>query len=120
MWISRKKYEEKEREREEYYSTILSNLQAYQDDCEKLRAENETLAALVNGKTEGCEIGPWCEGCKHKGVIHGDVSRSTNIYYPNKSIKEVLIDRREIVICLKHIHEMCHEFESKYGRGEDK
>lgn len=71
MWISREKYEDEAREREEYYSAILSNLKAYQDYCYKLLAENKMLASLANGKTEGCEIGPWCDGCKHKGVIHG-------------------------------------------------
>lgn len=119
MWISKKKYEEEKRRLEEENEKvhkdcmeILASANAVRADCNRLLSENMRLATLVNGQTEDCKIGPWCDGCKHKRETYGDIYDITQYKRAIWADVEEQIIRSKITICLKHIHELCPEFQS--------
>lgn len=72
-----------------------------------LNEEVKRLAALISASNKECNVGPWCNDCKHmrsdrvvaaveKKVAHGR-------YY-----QEVTVDG-DVMYCAKHLHELCPE-----------
>ena len=70
--------------------------QDYITEIERLKEQIKELSREITDKTEDCQLGSWCDDCKH--LKYAVVTY--NPYY-------------DIRYCGKHTHLMCKEWERK-------
>lgn len=94
MWIKEREYNE------------LKEHKAMRFELEK---EVQRLANMISAQVEDCKVGPWCEGCVHKGADHSEVVE-WNIFG-----SKWVTAAGKVQFCKKHLHELCPEFEGAVG-----
>ncbi len=82
------------------------NLQRKVDAFEKEVAE---LAEQITDKTPDCQVGAWCDDCKHIG--YGKVKYLQRHKYGSSWVNE-----KSGRYCKKHLHNICGEFEMQTNR----
>ena len=96
---------------------LKSRCSAYAKDATQMEQEVKRLTEIINGQTENCKIGPWCEKCIHKEFVSDSVlfeSTRKEQFIPGTWIRKTTgVVRSEAILCMKHIHELCSEFEGK-------
>lgn len=83
-------------------------------ECKKMKTELEKevqrLAELISAEVKDCRVGPWCKDCLHRGFDYSQIKMINAFGDP--FIKET---DGEVQYCMKHLHEICPEFETKKG-----
>jgi len=81
-----------------------------------LNAEVKRLAALISASNKECNVGPWCNDCKHmrsdRVVTAGEEQEFCGRYYRTG----VIVDG-DVMYCAKHLHDLCPEH-SKHSEEE--
>lgn len=92
MWIKEREYNE------------LKEHKAMRFELEK---EVHRLANMLSAQVGDCKVGPWCDGCVHKGVDHSEVVDMNTFSGPWVTVAG------KVQFCKKHLHSLCPEFEGK-------
>lgn len=123
MWYSRPSKnnsltEEKDKKIENLELEILelkTRCSAYAKDATQMEQEVKRLTEIINGQTEDCKIGPWCEKCIYREFVSGNVlfeATKNEMIVPGTWIRKVTgVVRSETMLCMKHVHELCPGFE---------
>ena len=75
----------------------------------KLEKEAQLLADMLSAQVEDCKVGPWCNGCVHKGTDRSIVVDMSP--WGSTWVQTAGETAGEIQFCKKHLHELCPEFE---------
>lgn len=101
MWIKEKEYVELKKQAEA--------AKQHEEMRFKLEKEVQRLADMLSAQVEDCKVGPWCNGCVHKGTDRSTVVDTS--LWGSKWVQTA----GEVQFCKKHLHELCPEFEGAIG-----
>ena len=105
MFVSTKKYDEVIRDK---YRLTKENENLSKRNI-ALNAEVKRLSSLISASNKDCNVGPWCNDCKH---MRSDtaVSAETELDFVSRMYyqTDVFVDG-DIIYCAKHLHELCPE-----------
>ena len=62
------------------------------------------LTNQISAQVTDCNVGPWCDGCKHRGSA--DVYDATRYMTGHWTV----VRDKKIQYCKKHLREVCPEF----------
>ena len=96
-------------DKEEYerkISVLKDKLQKEKENHEIATKEIKRLTKEISSKNSDCNVGPWCENCKHK-----DIAQTGKTSFSRYGNPWFFIDGEEIQYCRKHLNEFCPEWE---------
>lgn len=105
--------------RKRKYNSLVHKINELTNECKTLKEDKnecqKTIMRLteeINQKTPECQVGPWCEDCRHRKAAPVD----SFINYESNWLSNSYAGLKEpkyIYYCSKHTHEICSEWESK-------
>lgn len=113
MWIKRSRYKQLQELNMEYdrkCSELHTDNWKLRTGQDALMNEVFRLKEIIDAQVVDCNVGPWCNGCIHKGEDQAYHNYEGEWLYGQ--FVRVDSELGKIIFCKKHLHELCPEFEA--------